>query len=144
MSLKIETYYTLLWPTYLRLPKFSLSERRASKVVGIHRSTKSYLPRPKDDSVVLAKTHEIIVKKPRYGMPMVDLMLRRDGFKINHKKTVRIYREAGLQRKTSPPKSKLSGLTSLEYGRDPVCKITGWILLTGEPRNGGGGGLTCL
>jgi putative transposase len=86
--------------------KFSISERRACRVADVHRSTKRYKSKPKDDSKVLAKIHEIIASKPRYGMPMVHLTLRRGGMKINHKKTARIYREAGLQIKMRPPKRK--------------------------------------
>ena len=48
----------------------------------------------------------MIENKPRYGMPIVQLMLRRDGLEINHKKTARSYLAAGLQIKTRPPKRK--------------------------------------
>jgi putative transposase len=33
----------------------------------------------------------------RYGYRRVHVLLRREGWRINHKKTLRIYRELGLQ-----------------------------------------------
>jgi len=47
---------------------------------------------------------EICATRVRYGYRRVHVMLRRDGWRINQKKTRRIYRELGLQLRNKPPK----------------------------------------
>ena len=86
--------------------EFHLSERRVCRLVKIHRTTKRYEPKSNDDSDVLQKIHEVIKENPRYGAPQVHRMLRRQGMGINHKRTTRIYSDAGLQLKHRPPKRK--------------------------------------
>lgn len=39
---------------------------------------------------------EIAASRPRYGCPRIHVLLRREGYGINHKKTYRIYQEEGL------------------------------------------------
>lgn len=86
--------------------KFGLSERRACGVVKLPRTTKRYELKPKDDSRVLNVMHKIIKNNPRFGCPRVQLFLRREGVFINHKRTHRIYAEAGLQLGKRPPKRR--------------------------------------
>jgi putative transposase len=86
--------------------EFHLSERRVCRLIKIHRTTKRYELKTNDDSDVLRKIHKVIKENPRYGAPQVHRMLRRQGMAINHKRTTRIYSEAGLQLKKRPPKRK--------------------------------------
>ena len=43
----------------------------------------------------------------RYGYRRVHVLLRREGWGINHKKTYRIYREMGLQLRNKTPKRRV-------------------------------------
>ena len=86
--------------------EFSLSERRACRITGAHRSTVRHQPKDRCDVDTLAKIRSIAVNNPRYGCPRVHTMLRRQGIIINHKRTERIYYENGLQLKKRPPKRK--------------------------------------
>ena len=45
----------------------------------------------------------------RYGYRRVHIVLRRDGWRINQKKTRRIYRELGLQLRNKTPKRRVKG-----------------------------------
>lgn len=37
--------------------------------------------------------------KPRYGSPRLHVLVRREGFKVNHKRTERLYKLLGLSLK---------------------------------------------
>ncbi len=50
---------------------------------------------------------EICQTRVRYGYRRVHVLLRRDGWRINQKKTRRIYRELGLQLRNKTPKRRV-------------------------------------
>jgi putative transposase len=75
---------------------FGLSVRRASKLIGISRTSFRYKPKRADDILIRARLKELAQKRRRFGCRRLHVMLRRDGIMINHKKTERIYREEKL------------------------------------------------
>ena len=80
--------------------EFRVSERRACRVVGIIRSTKRYTPRtdPLNEELT-ARLIYLSDKKKRFGAPRLHRLLLREGFNINHKRTARLYKAAGLSLK---------------------------------------------
>ena len=72
------------------------SIRRACLLVGLPRASYDYQPAQKHDEDLREKIREIAHRRRRFGCPRIHLMLRRDGFAVNHKRTERIYREEGL------------------------------------------------
>ena len=76
---------------------FKASERRACRVTQLPRATKRYEAKHDPVNETISKRMvEIAEKKPRFGAPRLHVMLRREGHRINHKRTERIYRELGL------------------------------------------------
>ena len=49
-----------------------------------------------DEEVIRKRLKKLAQTRRRFGCPRLHVMLRREGFMINHKKTERIYREEGL------------------------------------------------
>jgi Transposase and inactivated derivatives len=84
-----------------------MSERRACMLIGFSRSSHRYVPCLDKDSKVLHRMKEILAAKPSWGAPMVHLKLRREGLVVNHKRTERIYRKAGLQIKRRKRKRRI-------------------------------------
>lgn len=80
--------------------RFGVSERRACKVVGQHRSTQRLQPRPpaEDDSKLRGRLRQIAKEHPRYGWKMTHRLLLREGWTINRKRTQRLWRDEGLKR----------------------------------------------
>lgn len=70
---------------------------RACGLVGISRSLCRYESRRPSDEGVRTRMLEIAGQKRRYGYQRIHVLLRREGFEINHKRTLRLYREEGLQ-----------------------------------------------
>lgn len=70
---------------------------RACGLVGISRSLLAYRSRRQVPEGLRKRIGEIVATKRRYGYRRIHVLLRREGWKINHKRTHRLYREAGLQ-----------------------------------------------
>jgi len=73
-----------------------LSQRDACRLVRLARSSYHYLPSQRDDHELRVQLRTLAQQKPRYGYRRLHVLLRRQGWRINHKWTERVYREEGL------------------------------------------------
>ncbi len=83
----------------------SVSERRACRVLGQHRSTQRKAPRGRDDEEAL--TADIIAlarEYGRYGYRKITALLRAAGWVVNAKRVERIWRREGLKVPAKQPK----------------------------------------
>ena len=69
---------------------------RACGLVGISRSLYRYRSRRSGDSELSSRIGDLAAEKRRYGYRRIHVLLRREGRPVNHKRTYRLYREAGL------------------------------------------------
>jgi transposase InsO family protein len=82
-----------------------VSERRACRVMGQHRSTQRYHKRiPNDEDVLRARIIRLASQYGRYGYRRVTALLRNEGWIVNHKRVQRIWREEGLKVPQKQPK----------------------------------------
>ena len=78
--------------------RFHMSERRACRIVGQHRSTqRRELTRTKGDDALRARLHEFSRKHKRWGYRKAVAILRDEGWDANRKKIQRLWREEGLK-----------------------------------------------
>lgn len=86
--------------------QFELSERRATRLALAHRSTVRYQARRKTDPRLQQRLLELAAQRPRHGCDLLWLQLRREGFAVNRKRILRLYRleRLGLRQK---PRKKL-------------------------------------
>lgn len=84
-----------------------ISIRRACKVLKFDTSTYHYKSRRTGQAPLERRIKEICETRVRYGYRRVHVHLRRDGWKINMKKTRRIYSELGLQLRNKHPKRRV-------------------------------------
>jgi transposase InsO family protein len=75
---------------------FGISERRACAVVGADRKSMRYRSCKPDDAALRGRLRELAGERRRFGYRRLHILLRRDGVRINRKKTQRLYREEGL------------------------------------------------
>lgn len=73
-----------------------VSQRRACAVLGIGRSSVRYASRRPPDGAERARLKELAAERRRFGYRRLGVLLRREGFRTNHKKVYRMYREEGL------------------------------------------------
>jgi len=83
----------------------NVSERRACRVLQQARSTQRHRPRIRDDEARLTqRIIELACAYGRYGYRRIAALLRREGWRVNHKRVERIWRQAGLKVPKKQPK----------------------------------------
>lgn len=98
-----------------------VSERRAVKALGAHRSAIRYRPeRPVLDAPIRKRTFEIAAVRVRYGYRRIHILLQREGWSVNLKWVYRIYCLAGLNLGRKRPKR--SRMASHRIARPDVTK----------------------
>jgi putative transposase len=78
------------------IEEFKMSEREACKLLEVDRSSYRYEPLPRDDGRLREEMVALAKQKPRYGYRRLGVLLERRGWKMNHKKLYRLYREEHL------------------------------------------------
>jgi putative transposase len=75
-----------------------ISERRACRTLNQARSTQRYEPlRPLRDAPVVERLHALSETHPEHGYRMMTGLLQMEGWKVNHKRVERLWRQHGLQ-----------------------------------------------
>lgn len=74
----------------------SYSQARACGLVGMHARTFRRKPQLKNDGVLHTRLKALAAERRRFGYRRLHILLRREGFEINHKRLFRIYREERL------------------------------------------------
>ena len=85
--------------------RFCASERRACKVVGLHRATRRY--ERKDDQIDKRVTPRVLHYAGlygRHGYKRITALVRAEGYKINHKRVYKIWKKEGLKVPKKQPK----------------------------------------
>ena len=75
---------------------YGMSERRACQVVGCCRMTMRYQATRIDDGLLRERMKAIAHERRRFGYRRLHVLLRREGYVVNHKRLFRIYREEKL------------------------------------------------
>jgi putative transposase len=85
-----------------------VSERRACRVVGQHRSTQRYeRVAPEYELLLVKRMNELAAAHPRYGYRRVWALLRGEGWRVNRKRIERLWRLEG--HRVPPRRSQASG-----------------------------------
>ena len=92
---------------------YGVSERRACRAFGWPRSTQRYRPRRDPATALRMRLRDLAMSRPRYGYRRLWVLLRRDGWKVNHKRVLRLYREERLAVRTKHRKKLAARLRLL-------------------------------
>jgi putative transposase len=85
--------------------KLDVSERRVCRVIDQPRSTQRHLPEVREDEQRLrSEIVRLASRYGRYGYRRVTALLKRDGWRVNHKRVERIWRQEGLKVPQKQPK----------------------------------------
>lgn len=94
--------------------QYRVAVRRACRTVGLYSSAWYYKPQRREDRPVRRRIKEIAATRVRYGMWRIYILLRREGFKDNHKRVHRIYKEEGLNLRSKRPRRNKAAAHRLE------------------------------
>jgi len=89
------------------MEKLDVSERRSCRALQIPRSTQRYARKvPDDEPRLVADITRLALDYGRYGYRRVLELLKWDGWRVNHKRVERIWRQEGLKVPKRQPKRK--------------------------------------
>ncbi len=78
------------------MDEYGLSQRRGCTLVGLARSTCRYQSRRESATPLRERLRALAEQRRRFGYRRLTILLRRDGYRLNHKRVYRLYREEGL------------------------------------------------
>lgn len=76
---------------------YQVSERRAGHLLSLSNSSLRYRSRRPLAEDLRQRLRELAAERPRYGYQRLCVLLRREGWQVNHKRIYRLYREEGLK-----------------------------------------------
>lgn len=88
--------------------QYGVSSRRACGLVQVHRSTFYYASHRQDDRALRMRLRDLAAARPRFGYRRLYVLLRREGWQVNHKRIYRLYGEEGLSVKTKYRRKRAS------------------------------------
>ena len=98
--------------------RLGVSERRACRYVGQHRSTQRHEPVVAgDDAGLRAELRKISRRRPRWGYRRAHQLLLEEGWELNRKRTQRLWREEGLRVPQKRRKRQRLGVSTAPAGR---------------------------
>ncbi|MDJ1473846.1 IS3 family transposase [Cytophagaceae bacterium NT2B1] len=107
---------------------YRISTRRACSVLGLQRSVWYYQKKKRrDDTVLKKRIKDIATVRIRYGYWRIYTLLRREGWRDNHKRVYRLYKEEGLNLRSKRPKRNRSANHRLERVV-PLRKNQAWSM----------------
>jgi putative transposase len=98
--------------------RLGLSERRACRYVGQHRSTQRHEPvAVGEDQALRSELRQISRDRPRWGYRRAHQLLLDEGWEINRKRTQRLWREEGLRVPHKRRKRQRLGISTVPAAR---------------------------
>jgi putative transposase len=89
---------------------YDISQRRACRLMGMVRSSLCYKSRQPDTSALKLRMRDLATARVRYGYRRIHVLLRREGWVLNHKKVYRLYKLEGLSLRLKKSKKRVSRL----------------------------------
>ena len=89
---------------------YQTSERQALEALGWPRSTHRYQSVADRQEALRMRLKELAGIRVGFGYRRLHIMLEREGWHINHKRTYRLYREEGLGLRKKPPRRRVSSV----------------------------------
>jgi putative transposase len=89
---------------------YRLSQRRACRALGAVRSSVQYIGVRPPQTALRTRIREIAEVRVSYGYRRITVLLRREGWRVNAKRTYRLYREEGLGLRRKRPKRRRSAM----------------------------------
>ncbi len=88
---------------------FRVSERRACRVAGVSRSSDRYRSVARDQTALRVRLRDLAAARVRYGYRRLHVLLRREGWRVDHKRVDRLSREEGLGIRVKRRTKRVSG-----------------------------------
>ena len=93
---------------------YQVSERRACSVIQLQRSTRRYRSIADDQAALRIRLRDLAQARVSYGYRRLHVLLQREGWKVNHKRGYRLYRQEGLGMRPKKPRRHVTACRRVE------------------------------
>ena len=102
--------------------RFGVSQRRACRVLGQHRSAQRQPPQKaqEGEARLVVRMLELVRQHPRYGYRRIWALLRREGWRVNRQRVYRLWRQQGLKVPRKQRKERRPGSSANSCVRRPA------------------------
>ena len=93
---------------------YQVSERRVCQVLSLSRTSCRYLSRADEQAALRIRLRDLAYARVSYGYRRLHVLLKREGWRINHKRVYRLYRLEGLMMRPKKPRRHVSAHRRIE------------------------------
>ena len=93
---------------------YRVSERRACGVLAFRRSSHRYRSVADEQAALRIRLRDLAAARVSYGYRRLHVLLRREGWTVNHKRVYRLYRQEGLLMRPKKPRRHVSSQRRME------------------------------
>jgi putative transposase len=97
--------------------ELELSQRRACRLVGVHRATCRYVGHRREVPNLRGRLRALAAERRRFGYRRLHVLLRREGFAVNHKRVYRLYRAEGLSVRKKLRRRRFASIARVVFER---------------------------
>ena len=108
--------------------QYAVSERRGCRITGMSRSTQRYVSRRPSQDALRLRIRDLARSRVRYGYRRIQVLLTREGIRVNKKRVYRLYCEEGLQLRARRPRRHVTAATRRASTVRPLAPNVAWSM----------------
>ena len=93
---------------------YGISERRVCQVLQCYRSAYRYRSVADEQVALVIRIRDLAQARVSYGYRRLHILLKREGWKVNHKRVYRLYKQEGLMMRPKRPRRHVSACRRVE------------------------------
>ena len=93
---------------------YQVSERRVCEVLSFHRSSCRYRSVVDEQAALRIRLRDLAYARVSYGYRRLHVLLQREGWKVNHKRVYRLYKQEGLIMRPKKPRRHVTACRRIE------------------------------
>ena len=87
---------------------YEVSERRVCEVLGLSRASCRYRSKADEQAALRIRLRDLAYARASYGYRRLHVLLQREGWRVNHKRVYRLYKQEGLMMRPKRPRRHVS------------------------------------
>ena len=93
---------------------YDVSERRVCGVLGLWRGTCRYKSVADEQAALRIRLRDLAYSRASYGYRRLHILLEREGWRVNHKRVYRLYKQEGLMMRPKKPRRHVTACRRME------------------------------
>jgi len=93
---------------------YEVGERRVCQVLQFHRSSCRYRSVADEQAELRIRIRDLAYARVSYGYRRLHILLQREGWKVNHKRVYRLYKQEGLMMRPKKPRRHVTACRRME------------------------------